>query len=101
MNVIATGMNSTINIGIDTGGTYTDAVILRTGDRVVLASAKAITTKGDYAMGILEALKKVLKESRAVMRPRDVSVVCLSTTLATNSSRGPTHADSKLLLASG
>ena len=38
-------------LGVDTGGTYTDAVLIR-DDAQVVASAKALTTRGDLAIGI-------------------------------------------------
>lgn len=68
----------TILLGLDTGGTYTDAVIL---DRKlgVIASAKALTTHDDLAQGIGAAIASVL-DGRSV----DIGLVGLSTTLATN-----------------
>ena len=41
-----------LKLGIDTGGTYTDAVLLD-DERGVIASAKALTTKNDLSIGIL------------------------------------------------
>ncbi len=68
-----------LGIGIDTGGTYTDAVVYRFADKAVLASAKALTTKEDLSRGILEALGKL---DPALLRQADMAA--LSTTLATN-----------------
>ncbi|MEW6440538.1 MAG: hydantoinase/oxoprolinase family protein [bacterium] len=65
-------------LGIDTGGTYTDAVLLDEGQGV-LAAAKALTTKHDLSVGIHEALQAVLPS-----RPAEIGMVSLSTTLATN-----------------
>ncbi len=65
-------------LGIDTGGTYTDAV-LYDDETGVLAKAKALTSKHDLAIGVGEALRQVLPED-----PRSVELVSLSTTLATN-----------------
>ncbi len=65
-------------LGIDTGGTYTDAVLY--DDAVgVLAKAKALTSKHDLSLGVGEALRQVLPEDR-----HSVELVSLSTTLATN-----------------
>lgn len=50
----------TINIGIDTGGTFTDAVVYDTIEKRVLAKAKARTTKENLAFGIAEALVGLL-----------------------------------------
>jgi N-methylhydantoinase A/oxoprolinase/acetone carboxylase beta subunit len=67
-------------IGIDTGGTYTDAAVIDEANHVILASAKALTTKGDLAIGVNEAMKKALAQVAA----KDVRLVSVSTTLATN-----------------
>lgn len=68
-------------LGIDTGGTFTDAVLFDDAAGVV-AKAKALTTHDGLAVGIGEAVNAVLAASRAA--PGDVSLVSLSTTLATN-----------------
>ena len=69
-------------LGVDTGGTYTDAVVLdETSDRV-LASAKALTTRQDLSIGIGQAIDAAL--AGAGCQPGDVALVSLSTTLATN-----------------
>ena len=70
-----------IRIGIDTGGTYTDAVIVDTaGERPkVLAKAKSLTTKGDLTRGIGSAIDALPKEQLA-----RVEHAAISTTLATN-----------------
>ena len=49
-------------IGIDTGGTYTDAAVLNEETREVLASAKALTTKDNLETGIENALGQVPEE---------------------------------------
>lgn len=67
-------------LGIDTGGTYTDAVLFEQASGV-LASAKALTTKYDLMLGIRNAVEAVLAQ---VDRARDIRLVSLSTTLATN-----------------
>lgn len=68
-------------LGVDTGGTYTDAVLIR-DEREVVASAKALTTRHDLAIGIGKAVAAVLEESGAA--PGEVGLASLSTTLATN-----------------
>ena len=70
-----------ILLGVDTGGTYTDAVLIR-DEEVVLARAKALTTRHDLAIGVGEAVRAVLAASG--VDPADVSMASLSTTLATN-----------------
>ena len=70
-----------ILLGVDTGGTYTDAVLVR-DDREVLASAKALTTRDDLARGIAQAVRRVLDVSGVV--PEAIGLAALSTTLATN-----------------
>ena len=68
-------------LGVDTGGTYTDAVLIR-GEKEVIASAKALTTRHDLAIGVGNAVRSVLAEADVVAA--DVSMASLSTTLATN-----------------
>ncbi|HAW46345.1 MAG TPA: hydantoinase, partial [Roseovarius sp.] len=68
-------------LGVDTGGTYTDAVLIR-DEREVIASAKALTTRHDLAIGIGEAVETVLRESGADVA--EIGLASLSTTLATN-----------------
>ena len=58
-------------------------VSLADGRRVV-ASAKSLTTPWDLAIGIGNAIRAVLKELPAGARRSDVSLVSVSTTLATN-----------------
>ncbi|MEM6986953.1 MAG: hydantoinase/oxoprolinase N-terminal domain-containing protein [Pseudomonadota bacterium] len=68
-----------LKLGIDTGGTYTDAVLLD-ADQSVVASAKALTTKNDLSVGIGGAIDAVLPHARG----QHIELVSLSTTLATN-----------------
>lgn len=70
-------------LGLDTGGTFTDAVLLADGRRVV-ASTKALTTPWDLAIGIGQAIRAVLASLPAGARREDISLVSVSTTLATN-----------------
>jgi len=67
------------SLGIDAGGTYTDAVIIRNSDGKVVNSNKALTTYPDLLKGIENAVdgldKKYLPE---------VKLVSVSTTLSTN-----------------
>lgn len=66
-------------LGIDTGGTFTDAVLLDV-DRKVVAAAKSLTTRFDLAQGIGAALDKLPQDALDA-----VALVSLSTTLTTNS----------------
>ncbi|MEH6647812.1 hydantoinase/oxoprolinase family protein [Sulfitobacter sp.] len=68
-------------LGVDTGGTYTDAVIIR-DEREVIASAKALTTRSDLAIGVGGAVRAVLAQSGVAAG--DIALASLSTTLATN-----------------
>lgn len=72
-----------IRIGLDTGGTYTDAVALD-GDRKVIASAKALTTHWDLSIGLGGAIRAVLSKLPEGIRREHISLVAVSTTLATN-----------------
>ena len=75
---------SNFNIGIDTGGTYTDAVVVDLKDRAVAAKAKALTTHGDLSIGVNEAIDQVIGKLGADFPHDDIKLVSLSTTLATN-----------------
>ena len=70
-----------ILLGVDTGGTYTDAVLLQDEERV-LAKAKSLTTRHDLALGIGGAIDAVLAQSG--VDPSEIAMASLSTTLATN-----------------
>jgi N-methylhydantoinase A/oxoprolinase/acetone carboxylase beta subunit len=70
-------------LGIDTGGTYTDAVIVDLRTKKVLFKAKARTTHHDLSIGLGEAVDGVLKVFGA--GHLEPSLVGVSTTLATNS----------------
>ncbi len=73
----------TIALGIDTGGTYTDAVLMDHTTGRVLCTAKALTTRRDLSMGIGAAIDAVFRQPDAPA-PADVDLAALSTTLATN-----------------
>jgi len=68
-----------IGIGIDTGGTYTDAVVYNFESGRVISAAKSLTTKNDLRVGILGALDLLDRELC-----RSAEIIALSTTLATN-----------------
>ncbi|MER9120956.1 hydantoinase/oxoprolinase family protein [Mesorhizobium sp. M0954] len=77
-------------LGIDTGGTYTDAVLWSetegpqqgSNKGKVLAKAKALTTRHDLAVGISGAVDAVL--CKAGTNSAEIKLVSMSTTLATN-----------------
>jgi len=66
-------------LGLDTGGTYTDAVVIDSAQNVV-ASAKSLTTHEDLIQGLRGAVTAVMDS--ADFSP--ITLVSLSTTLATN-----------------
>lgn len=69
-------------LGVDTGGTYTDAVIIDEACDHVLASAKALTTRPDLVIGVGKAIDAAI--AGAQVNGADIAMVSLSTTLATN-----------------
>lgn len=69
-------------LGIDTGGTYTDAILLDDVTNQIVAKAKTLTTRPDLAEGIGLAIDTVLTKTGAA--PSSIAMVSLSTTLATN-----------------
>jgi N-methylhydantoinase A/oxoprolinase/acetone carboxylase beta subunit len=71
--------HQSLKLGIDTGGTYTDAVLVD-GDNRILASSKSLTTRHELTLGIKNALDGLPRAKLS-----EVSLVALSTTLSTNS----------------
>lgn len=66
-------------IGIDTGGTYTDAVVYDLEHKRLLSSGKSLTTKENLETGIINAIRRLSPE-----HIRQADFISLSTTLATN-----------------
>ena len=67
-----------LRLGIDTGGTYTDAVLVDDNNDVLVA-VKSLTTRHDLTIGIGESLHKIPTQLLT-----DIELVSLSTTLTTN-----------------
>jgi N-methylhydantoinase A/oxoprolinase/acetone carboxylase beta subunit len=72
-----------LGLGIDTGGTFTDAAIVDLDKMKVVAKAKSPTTYEDLSVGITGAMDQVI--ARPGVDLADIKMVGLSTTLATNS----------------
>jgi N-methylhydantoinase A/oxoprolinase/acetone carboxylase beta subunit len=70
---------ASLKLGIDTGGTYTDAVLVDESNRII-ASSKILTTRHELTLGIGNALDALPPGALS-----EVSLVALSTTLSTNS----------------
>ena len=66
-------------LGIDTGGTYTDSVILDMENGRIVTKAKALTTKENLSIGVRNSLRNL-----DLIDYEKISMVSLSTTLATN-----------------
>lgn len=66
-------------LGIDTGGTYTDGVILERETKKIIASAKSFTTHENLIEGIRGVIQKLHYD-----QVDKIDYVALSTTLATN-----------------
>lgn len=66
-------------LGIDTGGTYTDAAIMNLNEGVILSANKALTTHKDLIVGIRNCLNGL---NTSVFSK--IKFVAVSTTLATN-----------------
>jgi N-methylhydantoinase A/oxoprolinase/acetone carboxylase beta subunit len=68
-----------LRLGIDTGGTFTDAVLVD-DDRRIVAAEKSLTTRFDLTIGIGDVIDKL-----PVAMLEQITMVSLSTTLTTNS----------------
>lgn len=79
-----TSASTSYLIGVDTGGTYTDAAIIEAKGHRVVASAKSITTKGDLAIGVSGAITEAIAKLPQGLQAKDIALVSVSTTLATN-----------------
>ncbi len=66
-------------LGIDTGGTYTDSVLLTYPQFEILASEKTLTTPHDLSICITQAMDALLPAD-----PSRIKLIAISTTLATN-----------------
>lgn len=85
-----------LGIGIDTGGTYTDAVLYNFENKTILGSAKSLTTKNDLSHGILGAIDGLPADL-----VRQAEVISLSTTLATNACVEDKGGQAKLIFFGG
>lgn len=82
-------------LGIDVGGTFTDAVIIAGGQ--IMASGKTPTTHPDLLSGVVTAIDKVL----AGLGGSRIERVALSTTIVTNALIEGTTDKAALLLMAG
>ena len=74
-------MKSRFRVGVDVGGTFTDAVLIseETGET---RTAKVPSTPSDPAVGFVNAVDRILKDR---LEPDQVSYLVHGTTVATNS----------------
>lgn len=70
---------SPLYLGIDTGGTFTDGVLLDPASRRVIKTVKAPTTHADLRICVGQVLESLIPDD-----PARIALVSLSTTLATN-----------------
>lgn len=78
-------MGRKVRVGIDVGGTFTDAVVIDNDTYEIVAKAKIPTThhgESGVAGGIVEVIKRVLKDNH--IDPEDVVFIAHGTTQATN-----------------
>jgi N-methylhydantoinase A/oxoprolinase/acetone carboxylase beta subunit len=68
-----------LRLGIDTGGTFTDAVLVDDNKQIVDAQ-KSLTTRFDLSLGIGDVIARLPQDLLA-----EINMVSLSTTLTTNS----------------
>jgi len=68
-----------LRLGIDTGGTFTDAVLVDDNKQIVDAQ-KSLTTRFDLSLGIGDVIARLPQDLLA-----EINMISLSTTLTTNS----------------
>jgi N-methylhydantoinase A len=83
-------------LGVDVGGTFTDAVLLGDG---VLVTAKAPTTPADQSRGVMAAVEAAL--ARAGRAPHEVTAFSHGMTVATNALLEGRHARTALVATEG
>lgn len=83
-------------MGVDVGGTFTDAALI-TGGRLI--TAKVPTTPADQSEGVIAAVTAVL--SRAGLRPADVTRFAHGMTVGTNALLEGTGARTSLIATEG
>src|SRR5215472_16226224 len=88
----------TARIGVDVGGTFTDAILVddETGS---LHSAKAFTTPRDRSRGVIDAIRAVI--AAAGMAPQQIGDVVHGSTTGTNALIERTGARTGLLVTAG
>jgi N-methylhydantoinase A/oxoprolinase/acetone carboxylase beta subunit len=86
-------MKLSYGLGIDAGGTFTDAAILDVNTGSVVESSKAPTTRPDPSGGINDALKQLNREIL-----QHLTLVSLATTFATNAIVEDRGAEAGLIL---
>lgn len=70
-------------LGIDTGGTFTDGVVIQRGTAAIIATAKSPTTHHQLSNGVSTVVHDLLH--KASIEPEQIDSLSVSTTLATNS----------------
>ena len=76
-------MSKKVRIGIDVGGTFTDAVVIDANTYEVLAKRKIPTTHNEgVACGVVKLISTLMEENN--IAPDDVAFIAHGTTQATN-----------------
>lgn len=75
-------MGSSLFLGIDTGGTFTDGVLLDPERHEIIKTAKVLTTHHDLQICISQIIDRLVPEDSPEIE--EINLVSLSTTLATN-----------------
>ncbi|MHA1223724.1 MAG: hydantoinase/oxoprolinase N-terminal domain-containing protein, partial [Candidatus Heimdallarchaeaceae archaeon] len=68
-----------VRVGIDTGGTFTDFVVVSRGK---IGAWKVPTTPSDPSIGIIQGLHEVIDEFS--FKPTDINLIIHGTTIGTN-----------------
>src|ERR1019366_9426504 len=79
MTTDPTDHHAVMAIGVDVGGTFTDAALV---DEGAIITAKVATTRDDHGVGVLDAISQVLEA--AARSPQDVRRIAHGMTVGTN-----------------
>ncbi len=86
-------------IATDTGGTFTDCVVLSEDGSCFIG--KSLSTPGDFSQGVLNAIDSTLEQAQSEVPYSQASIICHGTTVTTNALIQRAGAKTGLLITKG